>query len=839
VPNPKSKEMKLRLLSSIVLLLTVFQGLSQIYNPVKWKFDYQLDGDEYAVLKFTATIDQGWHVYATKLESDMGPIPTEIVFNEIKGATLVGGIVEPTPHKEYDPNFDMELSWFAQKVTLTQKVKLTAPMAKITGELTYMTCDDSKCLPPEYLDFNFDIEAAIRSKPVSKAIPVSDPEPIKAASSAPLEESTIPKTEANNAEPEVVHPAKWTFSIDQKSEEIFTLQAKAIVEEGWHVYSIHLPNEDGPIATELNFIEGSFELIGATHENGEVINEYDSNFMMELSYFANEVILEQDFKVTGKTRIAGEVYFMACDDERCTAPESIPFEIDPTSVSLVQEGDLETSEQVEADETSSEQRSGGLWGIFFLSFLGGFAALLTPCVFPMIPMTVSFFTKQSKTKAKGVSNAIIYSLFIIGIYTLLGFAVTVAFGADALNALSTNVWFNLAFFVLLVVFAISFLGAFEITLPSSFVNKVDQQSDKGGLVGIFFMAFTLALVSFSCTGPIIGTLLVEAAVNGGVAGPLVGMGGFSLALALPFGLFAAFPGWLNSLPKSGGWLNSVKVVLGFLELGLAFKFLSNADLVIQAGLLQREVFIAIWIAVAAMITLYLLGFIQMPHDSPIERISVARAVLATLFMTFTIYLIPGLWGAPLKLISGFPPPMFYSEAPNGFGAPSTASVQHGAGDQNIPEGADPSHCPHNLNCFHDYEMGLAYAKEVDKPIMLDFTGWACVNCRKMEETVWSDPRVLEMLSNDFVLISLYVDEKTPLPANEVYVSEETGKKVKTIGNKWADFQIKHFKSNSQPQYVITGHENLEALNGSAAYDPDIEKYIHWLEAGKKTFEAKH
>jgi hypothetical protein len=317
---------------------------------------------------------------------------------------------------------------------------------------------------------------------------------------------------------------------------------------------------------------------------------------------------------------------------------------------------------------------------------------------------------------------------------------------------------------------------------------------------------------------------------------LVGMAGFSFALALPFALFAAFPGWLNTLPKSGGWLNSVKVVLGFLEIGLAFKFLSNADLVMQAGYLQREVFIAIWIAVSAMLTFYLLGFIKMPHDSPLEHLSVGRTLFATLFLMFTIYLIPGLWGAPLKLISGFPPPMFYSESPEGVGGSSDAVMVHGEGGEGMPEGADPGHCPHGLNCFHDYELGLAYAKKVNKPVMLDFTGWACVNCRKMEEQVWSDPRVLKILNEEVVLISLYVDEKTPLGESEHYVSVETGKKVKTIGNKWADFQIKHFNTNAQPQYIIVGHNDLNPLNGTAAYDPDIEEYIQWLEKGIGEFK---
>jgi len=831
--------MKLRLLSFLVSFLATLSVTAQVYNPVKWTFNHKLVGDDKAELTFSASIEDKWHVYSTKLADDLGPVPSAIDFLKIEGAELIGGITESETHTEFDPIFQAELTWFEHTALIKQMVKLTAPRAKISGELTYMTCDDSKCLPPEYLEFDFDIEAAMR--PANAAKPNISAEKKENKTASKLEPAPVDKDlfeNSNEQESQILNPVDWTFSIKKKEDGIYTMIATATIAEHWHVYSKDLPNDDGPVATELNLISGSFEKVGELREVGELIQVYDPNFMMDLSYFSKTVAFEQDFKITGPENIVGEVYYMTCDEEKCLPPEAVEFEVDASTGMLIGEASTEDNLEgsIDNNEQSSDSKSGsGLWGIFFLSFLGGFAALLTPCVFPMIPMTVSFFTKQSKTRAKGISNAIIYSLFIIGIYTLLGFAVTVAFGADALNALSTNVWFNLSFFLLLIIFAISFLGAFEITLPSSFVNKVDQQSDKGGLIGIFFMAFTLALVSFSCTGPIIGTLLVEAAVNGGVAGPLVGMGGFSLALALPFGLFAAFPGWLNSLPKSGGWLNSVKVVLGFLEIGLAFKFLSNADLVVQAHLLQREVFIAIWIAVSAMITLYLLGYITMPHDSPLERLSVPRSLLATTFLMFTIYLIPGLWGAPLKLISGFPPPMFYSEAPNGFGGGGGNVMHTSISDENIPEGADPAHCPHNLNCFHDYEMGLAYAKKVNKPIMLDFTGWACVNCRKMEETVWSDPRVLELLTNDFVLISLYVDEKTSLPKEEQYVSDETGKKVKTIGNKWADFQIKHFKSNSQPQYVIVGHESLDALNGTAAYDPDIEKYINWLEEGKAAF----
>jgi len=452
----------------------------------------------------------------------------------------------------------------------------------------------------------------------------------------------------------------------------------------------------------------------------------------------------------------------------------------------------------------------------------------------MIPMTVSFFTKQSKTKAAGIRNALIYGISIIVIYVVLGILVSFIFGADALNALSTNVWFNIAFFLLLLIFAASFLGAFEIMLPNSWANKVDKQADKGGLVGIFFMALALAIVSFSCTGPIVGTLLVEAASGGSQIGPIIGMLGFSLAIALPFALFAAFPGWLNSLPKSGGWLNTVKVVLGFLELAFAFKFLSNADLVLQLHWLEREVFIAIWIAVFGMLALYLFGKIQLPHDSPVPNISVGRLSLGLLVLSFTIYMIPGLWGAPLNLISAFPPPQHYSESPYGVGF--TKMVSESMNSHNdIPEGAHVMP-PHNILAFTDYNKGLAYAKLVNKPVMIDFTGHACVNCRKMEQNVWVKPKILEMIKNDVVLISLYVDDKRPLEASEVVDSKlRPGKKLKYIGQKWSELQTTKYKANSQPFYVLMNH-NEENLIHPVAYTPDIDTYYRWLKEGIMNFK---
>jgi thiol:disulfide interchange protein DsbD len=480
-------------------------------------------------------------------------------------------------------------------------------------------------------------------------------------------------------------------------------------------------------------------------------------------------------------------------------------------------------------ETAKSDSQRGLWSIFFIAFLSGFAALLTPCVFPMIPMTVSFFTKQSKSKAKGIRNAIIYGISIIVIYVILGFLVTWIFGAGALNALSTNVWFNIIFFVLLVVFAASFLGAFEIMLPNSWANKVDSQADRGGIIGILFMALALAIVSFSCTGPIVGTLLVEAASKGGIA-PIIGMFGFSLALALPFMLFAMFPGWLHSLPKSGGWLNTVKVVLGFLELALAFKFLSNADLVLQLHLLEREVFLAIWIAIFGTLAFYLFGKISLPHDSPLTHISVGRLMFGLLVLSFTVYMIPGLWGAPLKIISAFPPTMEYSESPNGVGGSASNATT-----VILPEGAKSG--PHGIVVFDDYEKGLAYAKTVNKPIMLDFTGYACVNCRKMENNVWSDASILPLLKTEIVLISLYVDDKRDLPKSEQFISKTTGSEIETVGDKWTDFMISKYKTNTQPLYVLTDLEgnSLNKEKPTISY-VGIEEYGNWLKLGISNFK---
>ncbi|MEQ8325463.1 MAG: protein-disulfide reductase DsbD family protein [Vicingaceae bacterium] len=801
--------------SSLLFLLyfitSVLDLSAQVLEPVKWKFTIQEVGNGLYDLVAEAQIDEHWHLYTQKTYEE-GPIATTFTFEKTDGVELMGSIKESESITKYEEIWEAEITFFENRARFTQRVKkLTASEVTVAGYLEFMTCDDKRCLPPEFVDFEFLL-------PSQKLIETSKNEQTQVL------ENTEALVSMSGEEEGILEPVSWTFTVEKKEKGIYTLVMKASIEEHWHVYARELSNDDGPIPTEISIQKvPGITLIGEVRDEGNKLTEFDQNFMMDLSYYEKEVTFLQDFELSeGQAVIKGSVYFMVCDNKRCLLPEEIEFEV---------EVDEDASALASTDNKSSISGI-SFWATFIKGFLGGFLALLTPCVFPMIPLTVSFFTKQSKTRAKGISNALIYSVSIMAIYVLLGYGVTVVFGADALNALSTNVWFNLAFFLILVVFAISFFGAFEITLPSSWVNKADSASDKGGILGIFFMAFTLSLVSFSCTGPIIGTLLVDAAVNGGITGPLIGMFGFSLALALPFGLFAAFPGWLNTLPSSGGWLNSVKVVLGFIELAFAFKFLSNADLVVQAGLLKREVFIAIWIAIFALLTMYLLGIYSLPHDSKSDRISVTRLVAAVFTLMFTIYLIPGIWGAPLKLISGFPPPMFYSESPQGLGG--TTMIQAAGSEGEIV--GDPEHCPHGLNCFHDYEEGLAYAQKVGKPVMLDFTGWACVNCRKMEEQVWSDPSILKILREEVVLISLYVDEKIALPESEqkeVMIGDKK-KKIRTVGNKWSYLQADRYNTNSQPYYVILDHDEV-TMNGSAAYDPDIPKFKSWLEEGISRF----
>jgi thiol:disulfide interchange protein DsbD len=650
---------------------------------------------------------------------------------------------------------------------------------------------------------------------------------------------------------QIVKPVKWTSKVEKLSDTEFNLVMVGKIDADWHMYSQFTP-DGGPLSAVFTFdnSKGNYDLVGKTKES-PYKKHFNDVFGVDEYYFENKVTFTQKVTITNPklTSIKGGIDYQVCkqvcinDKKQFTftlpaitststaaaAPEAVPADTAAVEAAApVKDTTVKTEVATAKPAVTApkKEEKKGLWSIFFLAFLGGLAALLTPCVFPMIPMTVSFFTKQSKNPAKGKSNAILYGISIIAIYVVLGLAITGIFGADALNALSTNPWFNVIFFILLVVFAVSFLGAFEIMLPNSWANKVDRQADRGGIIGILFMALALAIVSFSCTGPIVGTLLVESASKGGIA-PIVGMLGFSSALALPFMLFAMFPSWMHSLPKSGGWLNTVKVSLGFLELALAFKFLSNADLVLQLHYLEREIFLAIWIAIFGAWALYLFGKITTPHDSPLSHISVGRLSLGLVVLSFTLYMIPGLFGAPLKLISAFPPPQTYSESPMGFAGNS------GGASEALPEGAEIG--PNNLVVFTDYAKGLAYAKTVNKPVMIDFTGHACVNCRKMENNVWSDEKVKEVLKSNVVLISLYVDEDKDLPKNEQYVSKITGNEIVTVGDKWTELIITRYNTNTQPYYVLMDL-NEQKLNEPVSYTPNVDEYLGWLKAGIAKFK---
>jgi thiol:disulfide interchange protein DsbD len=616
---------------------------------------------------------------------------------------------------------------------------------------------------------------------------------------------------------QIQDPVKWNFELGAVVENEVDLILTATIEEGWHMYAQDAG--EGPVSTNFTFFENTaIQYIGNVNE-GIPQEEYDPNFESVLRYFETKAVFTQRIKLLSNESsiLKGEFEFMVCNSAMCLPPEWVDVEVALPAAQL-------------NDSSSSSSHDEGVWSIFIIAFLSGFIALLTPCVFPMIPMTVSFFTKQSKNKASGIKNALIYGLSIIGIYVVLGVFVSAVFGADALNNMATNVYFNIAFFVLLIVFAASFLGAFELTMPSSWINKADSASDRGGLLGVFFMAFTLALVTFSCTGPIVGTLLVEAASGGSYIGPIIGMFGFSLAIALPFAFFAAFPGWLNSLPKSGGWLNSVKVVLGFLELALAFKFLSNADLVLDLHILERETFISIWIVIFGLLTMYLLGKLKLSHDSDVKHLSVGRLFMAIITGAFTVYMIPGLWGAPLKLISAFPPPQEYSESPYGVG--------YTLGGEEVVKEEGQHLGPQGIMAFHDYDEGMAYATSVNKPVMLDFTGKACVNCRKMEQGVWSDTQIKNILKNEVVLISLYVDDRKKLPTEDQYETTLAGKtkKVRTIGDKWMVLQANTYQTNSQPYYVMLDGKAQPLLENANYQDyGSVAVFKDWLNRGLLAF----
>ncbi len=684
-----------KLFGILILTLITIAAQAQILTPVTWKIEINDTPGTEKTIVFTATMDAGWHLYDMNLP-DGGPVSTSFTFETVNGAELIGKpVASVQPTSVYDELFGMDLRWFGEAVSFTQKVKVTdARKFKITGEVEFMACDDATCLPPERVEFTFD----------KKDITLTDTQETAREEDTPIAESQ-----------DSIHEG--------------TVMEEAVVS---------IPPRRQPVQSVS--------------------------------------------PVTEELTDAADLWAPVIDDMKAYG-----------------------------DATLSATDTSWLF-IFFAGFLGGIIALLTPCVWPMIPMTVSFFLKRTKDKKKAIRDAVMYGVAIIVIYLAMGLIITGLFGASALNDLSTNAVFNIIFFLLLVVFAISFFGAFEMVLPASWTNKLDSKADSTtGLISIFFMAFTLVLVSFSCTGPIIGTLLVQAAAMGTAVGPAIGMFGFALALSIPFSFFAVFPNMLQNMPKSGGWLNSVKVVLGFLELALALKFLSVADLAYGWRILDREVFLVLWIVIFAMLGFYLLGKIKLSHDSDLKYISVPRLFMAIISLSFAVYMVPGLWGAPLKAISAFAPPLYTQ-------------------DFNLYD--NEVHAP-----FDDYESGMAYAKRVNKPVMIDFSGFGCVNCRKMEASVWTDPKVKQLLENDYVLITLFVDDKTRLP--ETVEIEEYGKtrKLKTIGDKWSYLQRSKFGANAQPFYVLLDNEG-KPLGPSYAYDEDVAKYIKFLQDGLRNYRER-
>ena len=819
----------------LLLLLTVWPLTmwGQIFNPVSWSYEYQWVDDETVELQFVAEIDEGWHLYANKAEDSEGPIPTTFYFSESEDYTLSGEVYESEYISKEDPMFDMVVvNYHEKKATFYQKIRpANGTPLKVSGEFEFMVCDDERCLPPEFLEFTFHIEdKTSRVETENKAAPENV--------AATEEEVYQPASEVG----QIFTPVSWTFQAEKAGEDAYILNATASIDEGWHVYGLELPSDDGPFPTYFEITENPDVEVLSAFTEPKPIKAYDPNFMMDLLYHEESVTFTAKVRVkSGINQVKGWLEYMVCNAERCLPPEQVDFafaldgtvsgtDLKGTAVNTgaTDETDRLMIGGLNLDEPKAQcniageitQSKKSMWMIFVLGILGGFLALLTPCVFPMIPLTVSFFTKGGKDKS-GKWQSILYGTFILLIYLILStpFHFLDSVNPEILNTISTNVYLNMSFFVIFIVFAISFFGYFEITMPSSFTNKVDSASNVGGLIGTFFMALTLALVSFSCTGPILGSLLAGSlSADGGAMQLSAGMAGFGLALALPFALFAAFPGWLKKMPKSGGWLNTVKVVLGFLELALAIKFLSNADLVEHWGILPRELFFGLWIVIGLGLVLYLLGILRFPHDPPKPKISWGRRALAGAVAAFVIYLVPGLSDGPeanRKLLSGFPPPLFYSVYEK------------------------DSNCPLGIECFKDYEAGMAYARTHNKPVLLDFTGWACVNCRKMEENVWPEEKVFEKLNSDFVLISLYVDDRKKLPEEEQFEyvnSLGQKKKIRTVGNKWSTFQTVNFQNNSQPFYAIIGPDGA-LLNNPVGYTPDADEYARFLECGLSAFSG--
>lgn len=801
----------------------------QILTPVKWKFEGRTIDAQTAEIIATATIEKKWHVYALKVSDKadaIGPVPTTIKLDASKNYSASGSPTEDKYITHYDPNFDMDLNYHENTAVFKQKIAVNSKTAfKVTGVLEYMACDDERCIFPDPELF----EIAI--------LPMGD-----------AGGSITPATEENSTASESPKEStlKWTYRSVQTAKNEYDIIASVQIEKGYHIYSA-VKISDGPMPTEFVLSGEGFKTSGGIIE-GKTNDHYDPNFGTDIHTFEDYAEFRQHIVVTdpGLTKIQGYVKGMVClevcrqfgpNDFVIDLASGVGTSFDPLAgvqvTSLAYDpfkmSSVSLDDPINNCGRAEEHKS--LWAIFIFGIIGGLLALLTPCVFPMIPLTVSFFTKGSEGN-KGKRRALTYGLFILLIYFILSLPFHLSKNVDpeVLNSIATNVWLNLGFFIIFVVFAISFFGYFEITLPSSLANKVDNASDIGGTIGIFFMALTLAIVSFSCTGPILGTVIgsiystdVQGVVNFlglelsmPAAKVSAAMLGFGLALGLPFGLFAAFPGLLKKLPKSGGWLQDFKVSLGFLELAFALKFLSNSDLVEQWGFIKREVFFAVWILIGILWTLYLLkrftfkkGYLS---TTPVKGFKLGITLLVALF---TLRLIPGLLNTEelgkMKFLSGFPPPWTYSFY---------------------------ERKPEFDVLVNDLDAALAKARETNKPVFVDFTGWACVNCRKMEENVWPEPEVKKLLEENFVMVSLYVDEKTELPKDQQFVyqtSDGRKKMIKTEGNKWATLQTETFRNNSQPMYALLTPDG-KLLAPIEQNQTDVEAYTGWLQCGLAAFE---
>lgn len=830
---------------TIIFFLLPVLIFGQIQKPISWnikpsKTDVR-PGEELELI-FEAKIDKKWYLYSSDFDPDLGPMVTTFEFEKNDTYELVGGIEPVDPKKKYDSLWEGEYTYFKDRAEFRQTVKITGKNPVIKGLYTYQVCSDvdGKCIP-------FDDEFAFNNIKVSGE---TSPEPEKEAGVIKSGEKLIPAqpvidsgTSQNSGQ--ILHPVSWKVSLEtedyQAGDEINIL-FKADIQEHWYLYSTNIDIVPGPLPTEFTFDKNDTYQLAGKPVPVDPREKFDKIFEGNVEYFEGSGVFRQKIKVLKENLdISGNISFQVCNEElgQCI-PDEYDFDLSATESSAT---GADISMAAEGDKPGLLQRRDStdpysLLAFLIIAFLAGLAAIFTPCVFPMIPMTVSFFTGRAGTKAKGIRNAFFYGFSIILIYTLTGAVVAPFMGPATANEIATSAFLNVAFFLIFFVFALSFFGLFDINLPNSFVNKVDRKSDKRGFVGIFFMAFTLVVVSFSCTGPIAGALLFESA-GGQVLKPILGMCAFGLAFAIPFTLFAIFPEWLNSLPKSGGWLNSVKVVLGFIELGFSLKFLSIADQVSHWGILDREVYLAIWIVLLFLTGFYLLGKIKLPHDSDLKYISVPRFILAIAIFSFAVYLVPGMWGAPLKSLSGYLPPMTTQDLNL-----SKLLIQKNIADNDQvstlcqkPKYAGFLELPHGLEGYFDYEQALACAKENQKPIFIDFTGHGCVNCREMEAKVWSDPRVLEILREDYIILALYVDDRTELPENEQYVSENDGRLKNTIGRKNMDIEMSKFNNNAQPYYVLLGLDE-KPLVKPIGYNLDVNEFIDFLEQGKKKFDEK-